>query len=81
MDEASPLHGMPEGAVKAEFMGLVEESVAYTVFSKCGISTEMFEADSFGNIGNYGSLELFMALGSCTVSIARPILNEIYREI
>jgi N12 class adenine-specific DNA methylase len=80
-DEESPLHGMPEDAVKAEFMGLVMESVAYTVFSKCGISTEMFADDSFENICNYNTLQLFMALGSCTVSIARPILNEIYREI
>ena len=80
-DEESPLHGMPEDAVKAEFMGLVMESVAYTVFSKCGISTEMFEDGSFENISNYNTLQLFMALGSCTVSIARPILNEIYREI
>ncbi len=80
-DEESPLHGMPEDAVKAEFMGLVMESVAYTVFSKCGISTEMFGDDSFENISNYNTLQLFMALGSCTVSIARPILNEIYREI
>lgn len=80
-DEESPLHGMPEDAVKAEFMGLVEESVAYTVFSKCGISTEMFGDDSFENISSYNTLQLFMALGSCTVSIARPILNEINREI
>lgn len=81
MDEASPLHGMPEGAVKAEFMKLVEESVAYTVFSKCGIPTEMFGDDSFENISSYNTLQLFIALGSCTVSIARPILNEINREI
>ena len=80
-DEASPLYGMPEDAVKAEFMGIVEESVAYTVFSKCGLSTGMFEDGSFENISNYNSLPLFMALGSCTVSIARPILNEIYQEI
>jgi N12 class adenine-specific DNA methylase/adenine-specific DNA methylase len=80
-DEESPLHGMPEDAVKVEFMELVMESAAYTVFSKCGISTEMFEDESFENISNYNSLQLFMALGSCTVSIARPILNEIYREI
>ncbi len=80
-DEESPLHGMPEDAVKAEFMGLIVESVAYTVFSKCGISTEMFEDGSFENISSYNTLQLFMALGSCTVSIARPILNEIYREI
>ena len=80
-DEESPLHGMPENAVKAEFMELVEESVAYTVFSKCGISTEMLEDSSFENISNYNTLQLFMALGSCTVSIARPILNEIYQEI
>ncbi len=80
-DEASPLYGMPEEAVKAEFMGLVEESAAYTVFSKCGLSVETFGNGSFGSISNYGSLQLFMALGNCTVSIARPILNEIYREI
>lgn len=80
-DEESPLHGMPEDAVKSEFMGLVMESVAYTVFSKCGVSTEMFGDDSFENISNYNTLQLFMALGSCTVSIARPVLNEIYREI
>ncbi len=80
-DETSPLHGMPEAAVKAEFTGLVEESAAYTVFSKCGLSTEMFGDDSFENIGYYNSLPLFMALGNWTVSVARSILNEIYREI
>ncbi len=80
-DETSPLYGMPEDAVRAEFAGLVEESVAYTVFSKCGLSTELFDEGSFENISNYNSLQLFMALGSCTVSIARPILKEIYEEI
>lgn len=44
---------MSENAVKAEFMELVEESMAYTVFSKCGISTEMFEDGGFENISNY----------------------------
>ncbi len=81
MDETSPLHGMPVDAVKVEFAKLVEESVAYTVFSKCGLSLEMFEADSFENISNYNSLQMFMALGNCTISIARPILKEIYQEI
>lgn len=80
-DETSPLYGMPEDAVRAEFGGLVEESVAYTVFSKCGLSTELFDEGSFENVGNYNSLQLFMALGNCTVSIARPILKEIYEEI
>ena len=80
-DEGSPLYGMPEAAVKAEFSTLVEESVAYTVFSKCGISTKRFDSGSFENIRSYNSLPLFMALGNCTVSIARPILGEVYQEI
>lgn len=80
-DESSPLYGMPEQAVKAEFMELVTDSVAYAVYSKCGISTEMFEESCFENISNYNRIELFMALGNCTVSIARPILKEIYQEI
>ncbi|WP_242843376.1 DUF6908 domain-containing protein [Kineothrix alysoides] len=80
-DERSPLYGVPEQAVKAEFMQLIVESVAYTVFSKCGLSLEIFEEDSFENIENYNTLELFMALGNYTVSIARPILKEIFQEI
>lgn len=80
-EESSPLYGMPEGAVKAEFQELVTESVAYTVFSKCGLSTELFEENSFENISRYNTLGMFMALGSCTVSLARPILKEIQREI
>ena len=39
-DEGSPLYGMPTAAVKAEFSALVEESVAYVVFSKCDLSTK-----------------------------------------
>ena len=66
--------------MKAEFSALVEESVAYTVFLKCGLSTEWSEG-SFENIRSYNSLPLFMALGNCTVSIARPILREVYQEI
>ncbi len=80
LDESSPLYGVPDEAVRAEFKELVAESAAYTVFSKCGISTDMFDG-SFGNISSYKSLPLFMALGSCTVSVARPILKEIYQEI
>lgn len=62
-EESSPLYGMPEGAVKAEFQELVTESVAYTVFSKCGLSTELFEENSFENISRYNTLGMFMALG------------------
>lgn len=80
-EESSPLYGMPEEAVKAEFTQLVIESVAYTVFSKCGVSTELFEENSFENISRYHTLGMFMALGSCTVSLARPILKEIQQEI
>lgn len=80
-DESSVLYDAPLDAVKAEFIQLVTDSVAYTVFTKCGISTEMFEDSSFQNIRNYNSLELFMALGSFTATIARPILREINQEI
>lgn len=79
-EESSPLYGMPEEAVKAEFKELVIDSVAYTVFSKCGVSTELFE-NSFENISRYNTLGMFMALGSCTVSVARFILKEIQQEI
>lgn len=80
-DEGSPLYGMPTAAVKAEFSALVEESVAYVVFSKCDLSTKRFENGSFESISNYNSPPLFMALGNCTISIARPILREVYQEI
>ncbi len=80
VEEKSPLYGMPEGAVKAELAKLVEESVTFTVFSKCGLPTEPFGYGSFENIQNYNSLLLFMALGNYTVSIARPILREVYQE-
>ena len=80
-EENSPLYGMPEEAVKAEFQELVINSVAYTVFSKCGVATESFEENSFENIIRYSTLGMFMALGSCTVSLARPILKEIQQEI
>ena len=80
-DEGSPLYGMPTAAVKAEFSALVEESVAYVGFSKCDLSTKRFENGSFESISNYNSPPLFMALGNCTISIARPILREVYQEI
>lgn len=80
-DESSMLYGLPIEAVKAEFAQIVTDSVAYTVFSKCGISTEIFEENAFEQISHFNSLELFMALGSCTVSLARPILKEIHQEI
>lgn len=80
-DETSPLYGMPENSVKAEFLEIVMESVVYIVFSKCGLSKEMLGSNSFENISNYNNLSLFMALGNCSVSIARAILREVYQEI
>jgi len=80
-DESNILYGLPVDAVKAEFMELVTDSVAYTVFRKCGLSTELFEQNTFENISHFNSLELFMAMGNCTVSLARPILKEIHQEI
>ena len=80
-DESSMLYGAPIEAVKAEFTELVTDSVAYTVFQKCGLSAELFEQNAFENISHFNSLELFMAMGSCTVSLARPILKEIQQEI
>lgn len=80
-EENSPLYGMPEEAVRAEFEELVTASVAYTVFSKCGVSTEFFEESSFETISRYNTLGMFMALGNCTVALARPILGEIQQEI
>ena len=80
-DESSVLYDAPVEAVKAEFMELVTDSVAYTVFQKCGLSAELFEKNAFENISHFNSLELFMAMGSYTVSLARPILREIHQEI
>lgn len=80
-DEGSMLYGAPIEAVKAGFTELVTDSVAYTVFQKCGLSAELFEENAFENISHFNSLELFMAMGSCTVSLARPILKEIHQEI
>ncbi|XCH80136.1 MAG: helicase-related protein [Candidatus Dehalobacter alkaniphilus] len=80
-DESSMLYGAPAQAVKAEFMELITDSVAYTVFQKCGLSTELFDENAFTNISHFNSLELFMAMGSCTVSLARPLLKEIHQEI
>lgn len=80
-DESSMLYDLPLEAVKAEFTELVTDSVAYTVFQKCGLSTELFEENSFTNISHFNSLELFMALGSFTVFFARPTLREIHQEI
>ena len=80
-DESSVLYDAPIDAVKAEFMELVTDSVAYTVFCKCGLSTEMFDEHTFENISHFNSLELFMTMGNCTVSLARPILREIHQEI
>ena len=80
-DESSVLYDAPIEAVKAEFMELVTDSVAYTVFCKCGLSTEMFDEHTFENISHFNSMELFMTMGSCTVSLARPILREIHQEI
>lgn len=80
-DENSILYGLPIEAVKAEFMELVTDSVAFMVFQKCGLSTVLFEENTFENISHFNNLELFMAMGSCTVSLVRPILKEIYQEI
>lgn len=80
-EDNSPLFGMPEEAVKAEFKEIVTASVAYTVFSKCGLPTENIDDSSFENISLYRTLGMFMSLGSCTVSVTRPILKEIYQEI
>lgn len=80
-EESSPLYGMPIEAVKAEIIELVTDSVAYTVFRKCGIDTAPIEDGAFENISRYNSLEHFMAIGSCTVSLSRPILKEIQQEI
>lgn len=80
-DESSVLYDAPIDAVKAEFMELITDSVAYTVFCKCGLSTEMFDENTFENISHFNSLELFMTMGNCTVSLARPILREIHQEI
>lgn len=80
-DESSILYDVPLEAVKAEFTDLVTNSVAYTVFQKCGLSTEIFKENAFENISHFNSLELFMAMGSCTVSLLRPILKEINQEI
>lgn len=80
-EENSVLFGMPEEAVKEEFMELVTDSVVYTVFSKCGMPTESIGKASFENISRYNTLEMFMSLGNCTVSLARPMLKEIQKEI
>ncbi len=80
-DQESILYDMPIEAVRAEISNLIAESVLYTIFYKCGLSTESLEYEAMKNISHYNSLELFMALGNATVSISRPILKEIYQEI
>ena len=80
-DESSFLYGMPIDAVKEEFMEIVTDSAIYTVFCKCGIRIDVKEQGMLENISHFNSLELFMTLGSCTVSLARSILKEINQEI
>lgn len=81
-DENSVLHGLPAGAVQAEFAKLVSDSAAYIVFKKCGIKTEIFEeTGAFENISHFGSLELVMGLGYYTCAIARSVLSEIHKQI
>ncbi|MEG2186736.1 MAG: hypothetical protein RR085_05400, partial [Clostridia bacterium] len=80
-DENSVLYDLPLEAVKAEFTDIVTDSVAYTVFQKCGLSAEIFEENAFANISHFNSLDLFMMMGNCTISLARPILKEINQEI
>jgi len=80
-DEVSMLYGLPTEAVKAQFSELVRDSVGYMVFKKCGLSTDMFKEASFEHISHFNSMELFMRMGSITMSIARPILREINLEI
>lgn len=81
-DENSVLHGLPAGAVQAEFAKLVSDSAAYIVFKKCGIKAEIFEeTGAFENISHFGSLELFMGLGYYTCAIARSVLSEIHKQI
>jgi len=80
-DPDSILYDLPIEAVKRQFAELVRDSVGYVVFKKCGLSTDMFEEDSFENISHFNSMGLFMWMGSITMSIARPILREINQEI
>ncbi len=80
-DPASMLYSMPEDAVKQEFIQLVRDSTGYVVLKKCGLSTDLLEQNGFSNISHYNSLQLFMALGSCTLFHARPILKEVKEQI
>lgn len=80
-DTDSILYDLPIEAVREQFSEIVRDSVSYMVFKKCGLSTDMFEEDGFENISHFSNMELFMRLGSITVTIARPILREINLEI
>jgi N12 class adenine-specific DNA methylase/superfamily II DNA/RNA helicase len=80
-DQDSILYDLPIEAVKEQFSELVRDSAAYTVFKKCGLSTDMFEESSFENISHFNSLNLFIRIGCAAISIARPVLREINLEI
>ena len=81
-DEGSVLHGLPEEAVKEEFIQLTADSAAYIIFKKCGMPTDIFEEEqAFENISHFGSLKLFMELGYYAMAAARPVLTEIHRQI
>ena len=80
-DQESILYELPKEAVKAEFLEILTDSVAYTVLKKCNVSTEILEQNHFETIEHFNTVGIFMTLGGVTVSIARPILNEIQKDI
>lgn len=78
----SMLQGLPQAAVKEEFMRIATDSAAYIIFKKCGISTEIFEeGHTFENISHFGDLGMFMELGSYAMAAAKPVLTQIRRQI
>jgi len=80
-DPSNMLYSLPVDAVKEEFGRIMLDSAIYVILKKCGLSTEVYEGGNFGNISHFNDLELFMAMGYYTLSIARPVLRAVHEQI
>ena len=75
--DGSALDGMDEAEVEKRFRAVVNMSVEYMLFSRCGLDTEFFSQIELGYFSEFNTMPTINALGLASSDIAEMVLSDI----
>ena len=79
--ESSAFYDLDAAETKLTYRDALTSSLAYTLFKRCGLDTEIFTDEYFISIGFFNTLDSITSLGTASAALSEPALMEIGRIV